>query len=368
MNMLYRLMAENREELIARAKARIARQRPGSPVVDAKREANLPVFLDAVLAGLRKDPADDSSPAMSPAMVEFNIDELVHQYGSLCYSIMEIAEREGTAISLREHQALNQALDDCIARTVVEWEEENRDGGKDLAVQRLGFVAHELRNALHTAAISFQAIRSGRISVQGMTGDVVERSHLRLRAMVERLLAQVRLGARLRGRQDRLSVAQLIQESIAFVTGDAAEKKIQLAVRVDSPLEIDGDRTLLVSALTNLLQNAVKFTVQGGSVEVRCGRNGEDGVLLEIEDRCGGLPAGAADRMFGAFVQLGKDRSGLGLGLTIAQQVVASHGGRIEVRDLPGRGCVFAVAMPAARAAEDLTGGSRSRPPVLAGG
>jgi len=343
--MLYRLMADNRDQLIARAKARIAQQRPASAVVDALREANLPAFLDAVISGLRRD---EASPEIPRAMVEFDIDELVHQYGSLCYSVMEIAEQQGTSISLREHQALNQALDDCIARTVVEWEERRRNDGDGNAAQRLGFVVHELRNALHTAAISFQAIRSGRIPAQGMTGDVVERSHLRLRAMVERLLSQVRLGAGLRGRHDRLNVAQLVQESISFIAADAAEKRIQLAVRLDCPLEVEGDRTLLVSALTNLLQNAVKFTGPGSTVEVRCTRSSDGGALVEVEDGCGGLPPGAAQSMFGAFVQVGTDRSGLGLGLTIAQQVVDGHGGRIEVRDLPGRGCIFAVELPAA--------------------
>jgi len=150
-----------------------------------------------------------------------------------------------------------------------------------------------------------------------------------------------------------LSIAQLVQESITFATADAAEKKIQLVAEIDPSLQVEGDRNLLVSALTNLLQNAVKFTGRGGSVDIRSIRNGGGRVLVEIEDGCGGLPAGAAERMFGPFVQVGKDRSGLGLGLTIAQQVVDAHGGTIQVRDLPGRGCVFTVAMPAA---QDLAG------------
>jgi signal transduction histidine kinase len=292
-------------------------------------------------------PADDP-PQVPPGTLDYDIDELVHQYGSLCYSTIEIAKRKGTSISLQEHQALNQSLDACIARTVTEWEHDKRQDDEQHAVQRLGFVAHELRNALHTAAISFQAIRSGRIPVQGMTADVVERSHLRLRNMVEQLLTQVRLGAGLRGRLERASAEHVLQESIGFVAADAAEKKIKLAVEVDPSLEIEGDRTLLVSAVTNLLQNAVKFTHPGGSVTIRATRTAEGGVSLSVEDECGGLPPGAVDRMFGPFVQVGKDRSGLGLGLTIAHQVVEAHGGTIGVRDLPGRGCVFVVTMPPA--------------------
>jgi signal transduction histidine kinase len=354
--LLHRLMADHRDELLAIAKDRIRRQRPASPDIDAVRDANLPAFLEAVMAAIRSatlEGGDGAAPQIAGEPIRFDIDELVHEYGSICYSAMEIARRTGTPIPLREHQALNQSLDDCIARTLIEWEQEKRQNGEEHAAQRLGFVAHELRNALHTAAISFQAIRSGRIPVQGLTGDVVERSHLRLRAMVERLLTQVRLGARMRGRQERLKVAQLLQESIAFVSGDAVEKEIRLSVEPGDALELVGDRTLLVSALTNLMQNAVKYTRGGGAVAVRSSEDGAGRVVIEIEDQCGGLPPGAAENLFAPFVQVSDDRSGLGLGLTIAYQVVDAHGGTLEVRDLPGRGCVFAVALPRAGRGEE---------------
>jgi signal transduction histidine kinase len=356
--LLHQLMADRRDELLAMAKDRIRRQRPASPDIDAIRDANLPVFFESVMAGIRGAGPLEGVEAGTVAQVpgdpiRFDIDELVHEYGSICYSAMEIARRTGTSIPLREHQVFNQTLDDCISRTLIEWEHAKRQLGEEHATQRLGFVAHELRNALHTAAISFQAIRSGRIPVQGLTGDVVERSHLRLRAMVERLLTQVRLGARMRGRQERLKVAQLLQESIAFVSPDAADKGVQMSLDAGGAQEIVGDRTLVVSALTNLLQNAVKYTRPEGSVAVRSTEHGAGRVLIEIEDECGGLPPGAAESLFAPFVQASEDRTGLGLGLTIAYQVVDAHGGAIQVRDLPGRGCVFFVDLPEARGGDE---------------
>ena len=354
--MLYQLMADHRDELLAKAKERISRQRPASPAIEAVRNANLPAFLEAVMAGIRANSLEGAdgwaAPHFQGELIQFDIDELVHEYGSLCYGTIEVLRRTGAPISLREHQALNQALDQCIARTVVEWEREKQRDGDEPVAQRLGFVAHELRNALHTAAISFQAIRTGRIAVQGLTGDIVERSHLRLREMVERLLTQVRLGAGLRGRQERMTIAQLLQESVAFVAADAAEKDIKLSVDSGPALELVGDRALLVSALTNLLQNAVKFTHREGLVTARA--NGDrERVVITIEDECGGLPEGAAENLFAPFVQASEDRTGLGLGLTIAQQVVDAHGGGIEVRDHPGRGCSFIVELPLAPDGED---------------
>ena len=126
--LLHRLMADHRDELLAMAKERMRRQRPASPDLDAVREANLPAFLDAVLARIPSsnpesgEPGSDDRPRIPGEPIRFDIDELVHEYGSLCYSAMEIAKRTGTSIPLREHQALNRALparsgpDSCGAR------------------------------------------------------------------------------------------------------------------------------------------------------------------------------------------------------------------------------------------------------------
>ena len=137
------------------------------------------------------------------------------------------------------------------------------------------------------------------------------------------------------------------------MSADAADKGIQLSVDTGGALEVVGDRTLIVSALTNLVQNAVKYSHPEGSVAVRSTEDGAGRVVIEIEDECGGLPAGTAENLFAPFVQASEDRTGLGLGLTIAYQVVDAHGGTIGVRDVPGRGCVFVVALPKARDGEE---------------
>ncbi|MFL5380695.1 MAG: hypothetical protein ACJ787_22485, partial [Myxococcales bacterium] len=132
--MLRQLMAEHRDELLALARDRIERQRPAYPDVDAVRDANLPAFLDAVIAGMPDHDPDASDVEPSPGKTalaednafQFDIDELVHEYGSLCYATIEMARRMGTSISLREHQALNQSLDDCIAQTVAHWEHDKK--------------------------------------------------------------------------------------------------------------------------------------------------------------------------------------------------------------------------------------------------
>ena len=114
---------------------------------------------------------------------------------------------------------------------------------------------------------------------------------------------------------------------------------------VDCALAIDADPQLLASALMNLLQNAFKFwrQVVTSCCDTTAGLAPDDG----IEDECGGIVE--ADNLFHPFSgRHGKDRSGLGLGLSIARHAVQAHGGDIQVRNLPGKGCVFAVDLPAA--------------------
>jgi signal transduction histidine kinase len=115
---------------------------------------------------------------------------------------------------------------------------------------------------------------------------------------------------------------------------------------LDSAMVIDADPELLASAVMNLVQNAFKFTRPGGLVVLRSRRAGNR-VILEIEDECGGLPDQTDPFRTFAHRQ-GRDRSGLGLGLSIARQAVRANRGDISVSNLPGKGCIFAVTLPAA--------------------
>jgi signal transduction histidine kinase len=70
--------------------------------------------------------------------------------------------------------------------------------------------------------------------------------------------------------------------------------------------------------------------------------------LLEIEDKCGGLPLGDAEELFKPFSQIGTDKSGVGIGLTISRRSVSLNKGILSVRDLPHQGCVFSIDLPLA--------------------
>lgn len=113
---------------------------------------------------------------------------------------------------------------------------------------------------------------------------------------------------------------------------------------------VNADPQLLSSALFNLIQNAFKNSVAHGKVEVRtvCGGGR---VSIEVEDECGGLPDENAEAFFSPFGERrGKDRTGLGLGLSISRKAVRAIGGDIHVRNLPGKGCIFSINLPVATA------------------
>jgi len=110
---------------------------------------------------------------------------------------------------------------------------------------------------------------------------------------------------------------------------------------------LDVDRQLLGSAVMNLLNNAFKFTRVGGQVALRTFQHG-DRFRIEVEDECGGIPEHQGD-LFRPFTECrGSDRSGLGLGLSIARKAAQAHGGEILLRNVPGHGCVFTVDIPLA--------------------
>jgi signal transduction histidine kinase len=114
---------------------------------------------------------------------------------------------------------------------------------------------------------------------------------------------------------------------------------------VDPLLAISGDRDQLYSAVGNLLQNAFKFTHDRTEVTLDVYAS-SDRILIDVKDHCGGLPSGDTERLFMPFTQNGTDKTGLGLGLSIARRSVEANNGVLSVRDVPGIGCVFTIALP----------------------
>ena len=130
----------------------------------------------------------------------------------------------------------------------------------------------------------------------------------------------------------------------------AVEKSLTLEyIEADEPLEIVSDEETLGQAITNLLDNAIKYTPQGGHVTARLYAKGKEAVI-EVEDTGIGIEAQDKERIFERFYRVDKARSrelgGTGLGLAIVRHIVMAHQGRIEVESLPGSGSTFRLIFP----------------------
>ena len=127
----------------------------------------------------------------------------------------------------------------------------------------------------------------------------------------------------------------------------AEEKSILLKTEIDPLMPVVGDIDRLEQVFSNLLDNALKNSPEKSEVHIT-GRNiGTDSVKITIADSGPGIPPEQLPYVFERFYQAGGVRTGVGLGLAIAKEIILAHGGKIEVNSNPGEGAEFTVTLPA---------------------
>src|SRR5450830_1147911 len=371
--MMHNFLANNRDDLIARCKAKVAKR----PTRNASREqllTGVPLFLSQLTRTLEAEqdggadaiaisgPSGGAGSALSEmgvsatahgkALLDLNytVDQVVHDYGDLCQAITDLAFERDAPFSVDEFRTLNRCLDNAIADAVTEF-----SSLRDTAInalqtsevnQRLGYLMHELRNALSSAMLATEAMRVGNLTLNGATGSVLQRSQRAMSVLIERSLLEVKAqGAELLP-SDVFSLADFIEEAREAGALGADARGCRLYVsHVDPGLGLEGNRELLLAALGNLLANGFKFTQPGTTVTL-VAREFEGRIQIDVGDHCGGLRQGDAERLFVPFSQRGDDRTGIGLGLSIARQYVEADEGTLNVRNVTGTGCVFSINMP----------------------
>jgi signal transduction histidine kinase len=372
--MLHEFLTTNRVELIERCRSQVV-QRRAPEATDRELEHGIPLFLDQLIKTLRMErtsepmrsrevsgPAGGGNPPSSEIaetaarhgreLLEegFTVEQVIHDYGDLCQAISGLAFEYSVPIQPDEFQTLNRCLDNAIAEAVTEFSYRRdalvEDKGVRALNERLGVLAHELRNLVHTATLAFTAVKAGKVAPGGATGGLLDRSLMGMSRLIDHSLAEVRLTAGMPARHQLIPLAEFIAEVKLFAGLEAQLRECGFTVDdVDPLLAIDADLDLLLAAVANLLQNAFKFTKEHTEVSLSAYAAG-DRILIDVEDACGGLPPGGAEKMFLPFEQLGADKSGLGLGMSIARRSVEANNGFLRVRDLPGKGCVLTIDLP----------------------
>jgi signal transduction histidine kinase len=362
--MLHEFLAANHDELVKRCREKVAK-RPAPEPTATELEFGIPLFIDQLVTTLRAEQAagPQAVPAEVPADIGtnagkhgnelllkgFTVDQVVHDYGDLCQALTELAHEKQAPITVDEFHTFNRRLDNAIADAVTEFGRHRdrtiSDESARAMNERLGFLAHELRNLLGTAMLALHAVKHGSMGMMGATGAVLDRSLHGLQDLIDRSLADVRLTAGLQVHSEPIPMDEFLEEVRMSAAMEATDRELGFTMTIEKGLAVDADRQMLSSAIANLLQNAFKFTHPHGHISLTA-RAAAERVVIDIQDECGGLVTEKTEEIFRPFEQQNGDRTGVGLGLSISRRGVEANGGKLTVHDIPGKGCVFTIDLP----------------------
>jgi PAS domain S-box-containing protein len=267
---------------------------------------------------------------------------------SLVYAESQRRYRESD-LALARDLARRAAAAVDNARLYQRLREEDRRKDEFLAT-----LAHELRNPLAPLRSGLDALRMSPSAAQAeRTRQIMARQLSHMVRLVDDLLDVSRVTrAQIELRHEQLDLTSVVGMALE-VSGPAVEAaRLQLTVRLpDTPITLYGDRTRLAQVLSNLLNNAAKYTPAGGRIEVGARREGAE-VVIEVSDTGIGIPQEMLAEVFEMFTQVASAQThrqgGLGIGLTLVRRLVELHGGRVWAESAGlGQGSTFVVHLPA---------------------
>ena len=265
-------------------------------------------------------------------------------------SSQNLSERLPVARTGDELERLSIALNHMVQRL---------DDAFQYSRRFMADASHELRTPLTVLRGELESfIQEPTLAPEGRErlGSALEEVE-RLASIVEGLFAISRLDAgEAAAEWVKLDLARLAAATADQMSLLAEDKNIQVTCAAAEPVWVEGDQARLKQVVVNLLDNAIKYTLQGGAVALTV--SGIDSkAVLEVADNGVGIPPEALPRIFDRFFRVDKARSrelgGAGLGLSIVKSICAAHHGRVEARSMPGQGSRFRVELPLTSAPSD---------------
>jgi two-component system sensor histidine kinase SenX3 len=228
-------------------------------------------------------------------------------------------------------------------------------------------ISHELKTPIGALGVLSETLvgETDPATVERLA-ERIQTEAFRLARTVDDLLQLSRIEASEPPDAESVSIRQVVAEAVERTEAAADLQKVRISVTpVEGWLTVVGDRRQLVSALANLLENAVKYSDAGAEVTVSA-RAAGDGVELDVADHGIGIPATDLERVFERFYRVDRARSrdtgGTGLGLAIVRHVAQNHGGDVVVRSREGEGSTFTLRLAGVAAVPPVT----EHPPIPA--
>src|SRR5215216_3361336 len=253
-----------------------------------------------------------------------------------------LSERLPVAQTGDELERLSVSLNQMIARLEKAFQQSNRFAAD---------ASHELRTPLSILRGELETLArkpDTPSDIRETIGSALEETE-RLTKITENLLALSRLDAETQLEQTRVDLGELVTTTTDQMKLLAEDKKISLRCNTSMHTEVKGSRARLKQLVVNLVDNAIKYTPEGGEVQVTVTKN-DDQAILEVTDTGVGIPAESLPQIFERFYRADRARTrtlgGTGLGLSIVKSICKAHGGNVKAESIDGRGSRFRVELP----------------------
>jgi PAS domain S-box-containing protein len=290
----------------------------------------------------------------------------------MAYKVVTLSDSVGNPVAyatVSQDLTERKAIEDSLRTLASDLSDANRRKNEFLAM-----LAHELRNPLAPISNTVQALRFGPRSPETvrLASELLERHVGQMSRLVDDLLDMSRISrGKMQLRREHVELGPIIAQAVEVAQVLCRNLNQELTVATPShPVHVDADPVRLAQVIGNLLNNACKFTSEGGHIQLTVTvQNGT--VTISVRDNGIGIPADKLPHVFEMFMQvdtsLERMSDGLGIGLTLVKAIVDVHGGSIAARsEGAGRGTEFTVTLPAVAAAG--TSSAATRPADVANG
>lgn len=350
------LIGKSEESILQNWIERLKEELGGTELGNTELRDSVPDYL----AGLSKVLLDGQSPrsggrevladvaqqhAVARVQQGFDITMLIKEFMLLRLTMVEIAREAGFS-GEEVFEIITEFVEEAIRLSVASYVEYRDRESRSVEKEHVAFLTHELRNPLGTAVLGVSQLKA-LLPDGGSEARLVyliERSQAKLRDLIEGVLAVTKAEAGEQAKLSEMELRDVLDEALVSANETAKSKGIEIKTNYDQTPRLKLDRRLMLSAIQNLLDNAVKFSPRG-VIELWT-RQDDSGVSIHVRDRCGGLSEDELCNMFTPF-QRGEQRTepGTGLGLSIARRAIEAHGGTLKA-ETADEGCHFWITLP----------------------